>query len=106
MHPVAKRCLWWAVGLVGIGALFIGFGANIVYSFEQLAGPNAELAIYPFAFLAQVITSFAMPLAAALVGAAIVIQTLAPKATAASSLEDEDGETDGADHANEDSLDG
>ncbi len=89
MHPVAKRCLWWAGGLVSLGTLFLAFGANIVYSFTAFVGTNAELAVYPFAFVAQMITSFAMPLAAALIAAAIVIQTLAPRleATAASSSE-------------------
>ncbi|WP_062201509.1 hypothetical protein [Demequina salsinemoris] len=96
MHPVAKRCLWWAAGLVAVGALFIAFGANIVYGFSEFAGVNAQLAVYPFAFLAQVITSFAMPLAATLVGAAIVIQTVAPKPATASSREEEADDTEEA----------
>ncbi len=86
MHPVAKRCTWWAIGLAGIGSLFIALGAEIVYSFTEFVGSNGEFAIYVFAFVAQVITGFALPLAAALIGAAVVIQTLAPKSTLASSM--------------------
>jgi hypothetical protein len=79
MHPVAKRCLWWAAALVIVGALFILYGPTIIYRASEYLGRNGRLGFYPIALIAQMITSFAMPLGAALVGAAVVIQTLAPK---------------------------
>ncbi len=79
MHPVAKRCLWWAAVLATAGALFILFGSSIVYRTYDYLGANGRLGFYPVAVISQMITSFAMPLSAALVGAAVVIQALAPK---------------------------
>ncbi|MDN4471837.1 hypothetical protein [Demequina zhanjiangensis] len=82
MHRTAKRCLWWAAGLAGLGALWLAYGTDIVLGFQRTVGANAEPALYAFGYVSTLVHSLAMPLAAALVGAAIVIQTLAPKSAA------------------------
>ena len=76
MHPVAKRCLTWAIVLVAVGALMFTYGADIVLWWQELVGANAEPALHVFGIITNVLRNFAMPLAGGLVAAAIVIQTL------------------------------
>ena len=78
MHEVAKRCLTWAAVLVAVGTLMLVYGADLVLWFQELVGYNAEPALHAFSIVTTALRSFAMPLAAALIGAAVVIQTLAP----------------------------
>lgn len=82
MHPVAKRCLTWAAALLALGTLMLVYGVNLLTWFQDLVGANAEPALHVYGIVTGVLHSFAMPLAAALVGAAIVIQTLAPRGAA------------------------
>ncbi|WP_084105567.1 hypothetical protein [Demequina sp. NBRC 110056] len=90
MHPVAKRCLTWAIVLVVVGVLAIVYGPNVVWWFDELLGANAEVGSSIFYVVMQIIRSFALPLAAGLVTATIIVQTLAPRPVVASAQEDED----------------
>ncbi|MDN4478812.1 hypothetical protein [Demequina lignilytica] len=82
MHPVAKRCLIWAGVLLAVGVLMSVYGTNLLVWFQDVVGFNAEPALHVFGIVTAVLHNFAMPLAAALVGAAVVIQTLAPRGAA------------------------
>lgn len=82
MHPVAKRCLIWAAVLLAVGTLMFVYGVNLLTWFQGLVGYNAEPALHAFGIVTSILHTFAMPLAAALIGAAIVIQTLAPRTSA------------------------
>ncbi|MFW2513259.1 hypothetical protein ACNI3K_05725 [Demequina sp. SO4-13] len=79
MHPVAKRCLIWAAVLVVVGSLLFQYGADLTWWFQDLVGANAEIALHVHAFITNLLHNFALPLAAGLVTAGIVIQTLAPR---------------------------
>ncbi|WP_084038156.1 hypothetical protein [Demequina sp. NBRC 110053] len=79
MHPIAKRCLTWAIVLVVVGVLVSIFGPDIVWWFDDVLGANAEVGASIFSVLMEIIRSFALPLAAGLVAATIIIQTLAPR---------------------------
>lgn len=87
MHPVAKRCLIWAIVLVAAGAVALTYGSDLIFRFQSLVGFNAEPALHAFNVLMQVVRAFALPLAAGLVTATIIIQTIAPRPAA---VEDED----------------
>ena len=78
MHPVAKRCLTWAIVLVVVGVILSVYGADITYWWSELVGAGAEPALHGFGIIMNLIRNFALPLAAGLVTATILIQTLAP----------------------------
>lgn len=78
MHPVAVKCIRWAVGLFIFGGLTSAYGSDFLVWLSDYTGPNV---IIGFSFMNVVIGILRwtlMPLGGALVGAAIVIQTLAP----------------------------
>lgn len=79
MHPVAKRCLIWAAVLVVVSSLLFQYGGNLTWWFQELVGANGEIALHVYSFIANVLRSFGMPLAAGLVTAAILIHNLAPR---------------------------
>lgn len=78
MHPVAVKCIKWAVGLFVFGGLTSAYGSDVLVRLSEYTGATA---IIGFSFMNVVIGILRwtlMPLGGALVGAAIVIQTLAP----------------------------
>jgi len=78
MHPVAVKCIKWAVGLFIFGGLTAAYGGNFLVWLSEYTGATA---IIGFSFMNVVIGILRwtlMPLGASLVGAAVVIQTLAP----------------------------
>lgn len=81
MHPVAKRCLTWAIVLVVVGALLSVYTGNIAHWWYELVGPGAEPAVHGFDIVMTLVRNFALPLAAGLVTVTILIQTLAPPQT-------------------------
>jgi len=90
MHPVAKRCLTWAIVLVVLGGLLYSYGSNLLFEFIRVVGANAEPAVWIFTFVLAMMQNFALPLAAGLITATILIQTLAPRpATAPDSTRDD-----------------
>ena len=83
MHPVAKRCLIWAIVLVVAGTLLAVYGSNLLIWWQERVGAGAEPAQHGFGIIMSLIRGFALPLAAGLVTATIVIQTLAAPITTA-----------------------
>jgi hypothetical protein len=78
MHPVAVKCIKWAVGLFVFGGLTSAYGSEFLVWLSDYTGPNS---IIGFSFMNVVIGILRwtlMPVGGALVGAAVVIQTLAP----------------------------
>jgi len=82
MHPVAKRCLTWAIVLVVVGAALYAWGSDLMFWFTDTVGAGAEPAVWIYGFLLAMTSTFALPLAAGLVTATILIQTLAPRSAA------------------------
>ena len=88
MHPVAKRCLIWAIVLVVVGVAVMTYSADLLYWFRDLVGFNAEPAVFVFSIVIDVARTFALPLAAGLITATIIIQVLAPQTVADESDDD------------------
>lgn len=78
MHPTAKKCLQWAVVLFIVGVVVLVYGTDVYVRLAEVAGANADAGLHVVDILLTLVRSTAFPLGAALIGAAIVIQTLAP----------------------------
>ena len=78
MHPTARKCVRWATGLFVVGAVLIVFGPHL---FAAIAGrvPNEGAVLGAVDVTVTLVRWTLMPLGASLVGAAVVIQTLAPR---------------------------
>ena len=79
MHSTAKKCVQWAVALFISGVILLVYGTDLYVGLAQVAGANAEAGLGVVNTLLTLIRSTAFPLGAVLIGAAIVIQTLAPR---------------------------
>jgi hypothetical protein len=79
VHSTAKTCVRWAVALFLSGAIVLVYGADPYAGLAGVAGANAAAGLDVVNILLTVVRSTAFPLGAVLVGAAIVIQTLAPR---------------------------
>ncbi|WP_062467179.1 hypothetical protein [Demequina maris] len=83
MHPTAKRCAQWAAGLVLVGTAAIVFGTELLVRASEHLGQNGALAFWLLDYVIGGIRLFAVPIAAGLIAAAVVVQALAPaRATA------------------------
>ncbi len=91
MHPVAVKCIKWAVGLFLVGALTSTYGADAMVRLSDYAGANATVGLTILNVVLTIMIWAMMPLAGSLVGAAVVIQTLAPYVRA---IDDEDEDED------------
>lgn len=89
MHPVAVKCIRWAVGLFVVGALTSTYGSDILYRLSEYAGINASAGLSVVSIVVILMQWTLMPLGASLVGAAVVIQTLAPHVSHAYDDEDD-----------------
>ena len=78
MHPVAVKCIRWAVGLFIFGGLMFAYGVNFLVWLQDCTGPNSIIGFSFISVFVGILQWTLMPLGGALVGAAIVIQTLAP----------------------------
>jgi len=78
MHPTAKKCVQWAVGLFVVGAAFIVWGPDLFSAIANAAGPNARPVTDLVDVLVTLVRWTLMPVGASLIGAAVVIQVLWP----------------------------
>jgi hypothetical protein len=78
MHPVAVKCIKWAVGLFIFGGLTFAYGVNFLAWLSDYTGVNAIIGFSFVNVVVGILQWTLMPLGGALVGAAIVVQTLAP----------------------------
>ena len=78
MHATAKKCVQWSIALFLVGALLIVFGPQIFKQISDLAGANAAVGLDLVDVTLTLVRSTSMPVGAALIGAAVVIQVLAP----------------------------
>jgi len=81
VHPVAVKCIKWAVGLFILGGLTSAYGAELLWRLSDYAGVNATAGLTVMNVVISILRWTLMPLAGSLVGAAVVIQTLAPQLT-------------------------
>jgi hypothetical protein len=78
MHPVAVKCIKWAVGLLLLGSLSTAFGSELFVRIADYAGANAAPGVWTVDVILTTVRWVTLPLGASLVGAAVVIQALAP----------------------------
>lgn len=78
MHPVAVKCIKWAIGLFVLGGLTNAYGSDLLWRLSDYAGVNATAGLTVMNVVISVMRWTLMPLAGSLVGAAVVIHTLAP----------------------------
>jgi hypothetical protein len=76
MLDSSKKCLGWGIGLAVVGTIVLTWGASLYSAILERMGPNAEVGEWAFTFLMTLIRSAAFPMAAALIAAAIVIESL------------------------------
>lgn len=79
MHPTARRCIGWAVALITAGAVLLVFVPQIYVAIANLAGANAEAGVALVDVVLTIVRWTMIPVGASLIGAAVVIQTLAPQ---------------------------
>ncbi len=96
MHPVAVKCIKWAVGLFVLGALTSVYGSDVLYRLSNYAGVNANAGFSVIRVVISLMQWTLMPLGASLVGAAVVIQTLAPYLGWVADSEVQDDEIEGS----------
>jgi hypothetical protein len=87
VHPTARKCVQWAVASAVGGAVLLVFGPQILVGLAELAGANAEIGLAVVDVVLTLVSALLFPLAAALVGAAVVIQALAPRGEAIAGAE-------------------
>lgn len=78
MHPTAKTCVGWAVGLFVVGTILLVWLPDLYLAVADRAGANAQVGLDVVLTVLDLVQRVAFPLGASLVGAAVVIQTLAP----------------------------
>ncbi len=79
MHPTARKCVQWAVVSAAVGGVLLVYGPQILVGLAELAGANAEIGLAVASVVLTIVSALLFPLAAALVGAAVVVQALAPR---------------------------
>lgn len=79
MHPTAKKCVQWAVALLISGAIALVYGTDLYVGLADSAGTNAAAGLDVVNILLTIVRSTAFPMGAVLIGAAVVIQALAPR---------------------------
>lgn len=78
MHPTARRCVIWAVVLLVAGAVLHTTIPDLYAALVDAAGPNAEIGMRAVDVVLTLVRWALFPMGAALVGAAVVVQALAP----------------------------
>ena len=78
MHPTAKSCITWAVGLFVVGTILVVWLPDLYMAVANRAGVTAQIGLDVLITVLDLVQRVAFPLGAALVGAAVVVQTLAP----------------------------
>lgn len=76
MHSTARRCCYWAVALFAVGIFALALGPRLSYAISVGVGANAEIGMSLLNLAITVLMNACLPTAGALVGAAVVINTL------------------------------
>lgn len=79
MNDTAKKLLGYGAAAVIIGTLLSGYGASVFIWLSNLAGSNAEVGLETVSLAITLLRGVLVPVGAALIGAAVVINALAPQ---------------------------
>ena len=80
MHPAAKKCVEWSIGLFVLGTLAMVYLPDLFRAVARVAGANADVGLRGLNLAFTFVQMSFFPVAAALVGSAVVIQVLAGQA--------------------------
>ena len=80
MNSTAKKCIYWAIGLWIAGAVLLIYMPDIYLAVADRAGANAEFGLRGLNIALVLVNSTLIPVGAALVGAAVVIQVMTKNA--------------------------
>ena len=94
MHPIAKRCVQWAIGLLVLGAVVLIYGAQAYSWLSDVAGANADTGLDAVNIILTIVRSTTFPLGAVLIGAAIVVHALADDNTSRAGADVESQDAD------------
>jgi hypothetical protein len=78
MNATSRKCIKWAVVLILLGAVLQVVGPQIFVAAAASLGPNASVGLGIVDVFVTIVRWTLIPMGSALVGAAIVIQALAP----------------------------
>lgn len=81
MHSTAHKCLTWSIGLFVLGTLVMVWGSDAYIALANRAGANAQAGLVIMDHVFTFTRNAVFPLGAALLGAAVVIQTLSAERT-------------------------
>ena len=80
MNPAAKKCIQWAIGLWVVGVAHGIYMPDLYMAIATRAGANADIGLHGLNFLLTFVNAILIPVGAALIGAAVVIQVLTKNA--------------------------
>lgn len=80
MHPAAKKCIQWSIGLFVVGSVLLVYIPEIFLVISKRAGANAAIGLDFMDVTLELVRWTFMPVGASLVGAAVVIQALTSEA--------------------------
>lgn len=100
MHPAAKKSLWWGIGLLVASVVGSMLGNVLLNAASSFIDGGGQVANWLYSAMSVVSYALLPPAGTALIGAAVVINVLAPKLDRV--LE---SRADGADGASGDSED-
>lgn len=83
MHSAARKCIVWAAALIAFGTALTVFVPNWIAALALSAGSEQNaVAIYDsVTFILRLVQDVTIPVGAALIGAAIVINAILPSRT-------------------------
>ena len=77
MIPVAKKSLIAGISILIAGAVVVAYGVEAYAGLTSFAGATAEPGLHAVSLVLNILRLTLMPVGAALVGAAVVIQSIA-----------------------------
>lgn len=82
MIPSAKKSLTAGIIILLAGAIVVAYGTDVYVWLTGVAGANAEPGLHAVSLVLNILRLTLLPVGAALVGAAVVIQSIATLLTA------------------------
>lgn len=79
MHPAAKKCLWWGIGLLVASIVGSMLGNVLLNAASSFIDGGGQLSTWLYTATSVVSYAVLPPASTALIGAAVVINVLAPK---------------------------
>ncbi|WP_159801371.1 hypothetical protein [Arthrobacter zhaoguopingii] len=79
MESAAKKCIQWGIALIVAGGFVLVLLPQLLGLLAEAVGPSAAIGVGAVELLTGVIRWAMIPMGTTLIGAAVVIQVLAPE---------------------------